>query len=298
MAISKGALRVAVTGANGKLGRPVVECLVRKGHEVVGIDRGPSARDDILFAQADLTDYGQTYDMLGSVGWDILGDTRDGAFDVVVHLAAIPHPRMFSNSMTFTNNMAVAYNVFEACRRLGLKDIVLASSETVLGVPFGPDLAYVPLDEESPRRGRNAYGLSKLLTEYAAEEFAKNDPGLRVTALRFSYVQDIEEYSEYPDFADDLDRRAWDLWAYIDARDAANAVEKALRYQHRGFESFLIAADDTTQPTPTAMLLQTKFPHMPVRGELGEYQSLLSNAAAKKKLGWSPRHSWRDHVPS
>jgi hypothetical protein len=37
---------------------------------------------------------------------------------------------------------------------------------------------------------------------------------------------------------------------------------------------------------------------MPVRGELGEYRSLLSNAAAKEKPSWSPRHSWRDHVPS
>ena len=112
MIMSNRPLRVAVTGANGKLGRPVVDALVQAGHEVVGIDRAPSVRDDILFAQGDLADYGQAHDVLGSVGWDILGDTRDGAFDVVVHLAAIPHPRLFSNSVTFTNNIAVAYNVF------------------------------------------------------------------------------------------------------------------------------------------------------------------------------------------
>lgn len=293
---SKRALRVAVTGANGKLGRPVVDALRQAGHEVVGIDRGPSVRGDILFAQGDLSDYGQAHDVLGSVGWDILGDTRDGAFDVVVHLAAIPHPRMFSNSVTFNNNIAVAYNVFEACRRLGLKDVVLASSETVLGVPFSEDVSYVPLDEEAPRRGRNAYGMSKLLTEYLAEEFVKNDPDLRVTSLRFSYVQNVVEYQEYPSFADDLDRRIWDLWAYIDARDAADAVEKALHYQPRGFETFLIAADDTTQPLPTAELLRARFPHVPVRGELGEYQGLLNNAAARDKLGWSPLHSWRHHA--
>lgn len=296
--MAKDALRVAVTGANGKVGRLAIEALVQAGHEVVGIDQGPSIRGDILYARADLTDYGQTHDVLGSVGWDILGDTRDRAFDVVVHLAAIPHPRMFSNSVTFTNNVAVAYNVFEACRRLGLKDIVLASSETVLGVPFSDDLAYVPLDEDSPRRGRNAYGMSKLMTEYIAEEFVKNDPDLRVTSLRFSYVQTVEEYEEYPSFATDADRRIWDLWAYIDARDAADAVEKALHYPPRGFETFLIAADDTTQPVPTAALLQERFPNVPVKGELKEFQALLDNAAAKDKLGWTPRHSWRDHVPA
>jgi nucleoside-diphosphate-sugar epimerase len=177
-----------------------------------------------------------------------------------------------------------------------LKDVVLASSETVLGVPFSEDVSYVPLDEEAPRRGRNAYGMSKLLTEYLAEEFVKNDPDLRVTSLRFSYVQNVVEYQEYPSFADDLDRRIWDLWAYIDARDAADAVEKALHYQPRGFETFLIAADDTTQPVPTAELLRARFPHVPVRGELGEYQGLLNNAAARDKLGWSPLHSWRHHA--
>lgn len=296
--MSENTLRVAVTGANGKLGRPVVDVLVKAGHEVVGIDRTPSVRPDILFAQADLSDYGQAHDALGSIGWDILGDTVDNAFDVVVHLAAIPHPRMFSNSVTFTNNIAVAYNVFEACRRLGLKDIVLASSETVLGVPFSVDLAYLPLDEESPRRERNAYGMSKLLTEYVAEEFVKNDPDLRVTALRYSYVQDVDEYAEYPSFADNADHRIWDLWGYIDARDAATAVEKALTYQPRGFETFLIAADDTTQPTPTADLLADKFPEVPVRGTLTPHQGLLDNSAAKAKLGWAPQHSWRNHVPA
>ena len=140
--------------------------------------------------------------------------------------------------------------------------------------------------------------MSKLLTEHIAEEFVKNDPTLRVTSLRFSYVQNVEEYQEYPDFADDADRRIWDLWAYIDSRDAAGAVESALHYQPRGFETFLIAADDTTQPVPTAELLHAKFPNLPVRGELTTFQSLLDNSAAKTKLGWSPQHTWRDHIPA
>lgn len=218
-------LRVAVTGCNGKVGKRAVDALLAAGHEVFGVDRQPPGRDDFNSIVADLTDYGQTFDALGSIGWDILGDTTDHAFDVVVHLAAVPHPRMFSNAETFTNNVTAAYNVFEACRRLGLRDIVLASSETVLGVPFDDTITYLPLDENSPRRGRNAYGLSKLLIEQIAEEYAKNDPDLRVTALRLSYVQDVEEYAEYPGFADNLDYRIWDLWSYIDGRD--------YRHRHR-----------------------------------------------------------------
>lgn len=291
-------LRVAVTGCNGKVGRHAVDALVAAGHEVVGIDRQPPGRDDILSIVADLTDYGQTFDALGSVGWDIRGDTVDHAFDVVVHLAAIPHPRMYSNAETFKNNVTAAYNVFEACHRLGLRDIVVASSETVLGVPFDESITCLPLDEDSPRRGRNAYGLSKLVIEQIAEEYAKNDPELRVSALRLSYVQNEDEYADYPGFADDIDERSWDLWSYIDGRDTGAAIEKGLHYQPRGFETFLIVADDTVMPIPTPDLIKARFPHVPVRSDLGARTPLLSNAAAKERLGFTPRHSWRDHVPT
>lgn len=289
-------LRVAVTGINGKVGPHAVDALLAAGHEVFGIDREPAQRTDILSIVADLSDYGQTFDALGSVGWDILGDTTNKAFDVVVHLAAIPHPRMYSNSVTFENNVMAYYNVMEATRRLGIKDVVLASSETVLGVPFGDDVAYLPLDDDAPRRGRNAYGLSKMVGEHIGEEFAAGDPELRVSALRLSYVQNPEEYAEYPTFADDLDERAWDLWAYIDGRDAGQAIAKAVTHEARGFRAYLIVADDTVMPIPTEQIIAQRYPNTPRNGELAEFGTLLSNERARTELGFTPQHSWRDHV--
>jgi len=289
-------LRVAVTGINGKVGGYAVDALLAAGHEVVGIDRTPAERDDIISIVADLGDYGQTFDALGSVGWDVLGDTQDQAFDVVVHLAAVPHPRLVSNTQTFGNNVMAFYNVMEACRRLKIKDIVIASSETVLGVPFGDDLPYLPLDDDAPRRGRNAYGLSKVVGEHIAVEFAAGDPDLRITALRISYVQTVEEYAEYPSFADDLDARAWDIWSYVDARDVGQAVELAVRHEPRGFRAYLIVADDTVMPIPTADIIAARYPGTEVRGHIAEHGSLLSNARARDELGFTPRHSWRDHV--
>ncbi|MFH9089985.1 NAD-dependent epimerase/dehydratase family protein [Streptomyces sp. NPDC017673] len=161
-----------------------------------------------------------------------------------------PPPPHVQQRGDFKNNVTAAYDVFEACHRLGLRDIVVASSETVLGVPFDESITCLPLDEDSPRRGRDAYGLSKVVIEQIAEEYAKNDPELRVSALRLSYVQNEDECADYPGFADDIDERSWDLWPYIDGRDTGAAIEKALHYQPRGFETFLIVADDTVMPSP------------------------------------------------
>lgn len=60
------------------------------------------------------------------------------------------------------------YNILEASRKLGIKNLVLASSETLLGLPFAPWVPdYIPVDENSPRRPESAYSLSKLVGEVA-----------------------------------------------------------------------------------------------------------------------------------
>jgi hypothetical protein len=57
--------KIAVTGGSGKAGRAVVRDLLEHGHEVLNVDRAPSAESSTPdspapFLYADLTDYGQT----------------------------------------------------------------------------------------------------------------------------------------------------------------------------------------------------------------------------------------------
>jgi UDP-glucose 4-epimerase len=54
------------------------------------------------------------------------------------------------------------------------------------------------------------------------------DPTLKIIALRFSNVMDQEGYATFPDFDADATLRKWNLWGYIDGRDGAQAVLKAL----------------------------------------------------------------------
>ena len=280
-------MRIALTGSTGKLGTVVARELRSAGHTVIGMDvvgaRGPG------FVQVDLTDYGQVIDALAGVN-----DRHDGV-DALVHLAAIPAPGIRSDVATFHNNIAATFNVFWAAARLGITRIVYASSETVLGLPFDAPPPYIPVDEEYAARPESVYSLVKVLEERMAEELVRWHPELSITALRFSNVMVPEDYAQFPSFDADARRRKWNLWGYIDARDGAQAVERALEAP-AGFDRFIIAAADTVMSRPNAELIAEVFPGVPVTGEIGEHDTLLSIAKARRVLGYEPRHSWRDEL--
>jgi len=279
-------MRIALTGSSGKLGTVVARELRAAGHEVIGLDvrgeRGPG------FVQVDLTDYGQVIDALAGVN-----DQHDG-IDALVHLGAIPAPGIRSDIATFHNNMTSTFNVFWAAVRLGIHKVVYASSETVLGLPFDVPPPYIPVDEAYPARPESVYSLVKTLEEHLATELVRWHPELSITALRFSNVMVPEDYAEFP-FDADARTRKWNLWGYIDARDGAQAVQRALEKAPAGFDTFIIAAADTVMTRPNAELVAEVFPGVETRGELGKNTTLLSIDKARRLLGYDPQHSWRNH---
>jgi len=279
-------MKIAVTGTTGKLGTVVARELRAAGHEVIGFDvqgeRGPG------FVKLDLTDYGQVIDALGGVG-----DQHSGV-DALVHLAAIPAPGIRADATTFHNNIIASFNVFWAATRLGIDKIVYASSETVLGLPFETPPPYIPVDEEYPARPESTYSLVKHLEEQMAIELVRWNPELSITALRFSNVMNPADYAEFPSFDADAMLRKWNLWGYIDARDGAQAIQRALEVAPPGFERYIIAAADTVMSRPNAELVAEVFPEVPLKGELGVNDTLLSIDKARRELGFEPKHSWRD----
>ena len=281
-------MRIAVTGATGKLGRAVDSALRDAGHAVHALDivgeRGPN------FTQVDLTDYGQTADALFGI------DDRHDGLDAVVHLAAAPAGGILPDSQTFHNNMSATFNVFQAARRAGIKTIVYASSETVLGLPFETPPPYLPVDEEYDTRPESMYSVTKHLEEELAKKLVRWDPELSITALRFSNVMDVADYAAFPSFDADAGIRRWNLWGYIDSRDGAQAVMRALDLSLPGFSAYIIAAADTVMSRSSAELAAEVFPGVGVRRTLGEHETLLSIDKAREVLGYRPRHSWRDHA--
>ncbi|MEJ1181404.1 MULTISPECIES: NAD-dependent epimerase/dehydratase family protein [unclassified Pseudarthrobacter] len=283
-------MRIAVTGGSGKLGRHVVRRLTADGHQVLNLDRTGDRSPGL--AIVDLRDYGQVLDVLLGL------DDRHTGFDAVVHLGAIPAPGILPDAATFENNMLSTYNVFQAARRAGIKKVVYASSETVLGLPFDVDPPYIPVDEEYPARPESTYSLVKHLEEQMAIELTRWDPELSIVALRFSNVMDAEDYERFPSFDSDAMLRKWNLWGYIDGRDGAQAVARALENGTPGFEAFIIANADTVMSRSSASLAAEVFPNVAVTRELGEHETLLGIGKARRLLGFEPEHSWRTYHPS
>ena len=283
--------KVLVTGGSGKLGRAVLRDLVAHGYDVLNIDQQALPEPICPSVRIDLTNFGE-------VAAAILGgvDERKGPFDAVVHLAAIPAPGLAANARTFANNVPTTYNVFEASRLAGIKNIVFASSETVLGLPFDTPPPYAPVDEEYYPRPESAYALGKLLDETMAAQFCRWDPELRIVGLRFSNVMYPEDYAAFPRFDADPRSRKWNLWGYIDARDGAQAVRRSIQADFTGFEAFIIANADTVMSRSNMSLLAEVFPDVPAKGHLTTNGTLLSIEKAKRMLGYSPQYSWRNEV--
>lgn len=85
------------------------------------------------YTKADLTDFGSVLSVLMGIDDRYKFDPSELA---IVHLAAIPAPGHAVDQKTFENNVMSTYNIFEAARKLGIKNIVSASSETLLGIPL------------------------------------------------------------------------------------------------------------------------------------------------------------------
>ena len=175
-----------------------------------------------------------------------------------------------------------------------MTNIVWASSETVLGLPFDTPPPYIPVDERYPPRPESTYSLVKTLEEAMAVQLCRWNPELKMIGLRFSNVMEPADYARFPSFDDDPASRKWNLWGYIDARDGAQAVRLALESDLIGTEVFIIANADTVMSRPNAALVQEFYPDVEVRGDLGEHDMLLSIDKAKRLLGYQPAYSWRD----
>ena len=294
--------RVIFTGGSGKAGRHVVQYLVDQGYRVLNLDTKPLDNPAVRTLITDITDSGQVFNALSSYTGlhEFDPDLAPEPIDAVVHFAAIPRIMIVPDNEVYRINVMGTYNVIEAAAKLGIRKVIIASSETTYGLVFNHtprDPDYFPLDEEYPVDPRDSYALSKICNEKTAQAFAGRT-GMDIYAIRIGNVIEPHEYAGFPGFFAKPDFRKRIAWSYIDARDLGQIVDLGIRKDGLGFQIFNAANNDASSDIPTAELLRRYFPNVPVKGELGEYETLLSNRKTRDVLGFQEAHNWRRYVKS
>ena len=291
-------MRIFFTGASGKAGRHVAAHLAEQGHQVTNADLVPLGDPRIADLRVDLTDAGQTYSaMAGLATMDELDLPEVPSYDAVVHFAAVPRILLVPDATTYETNVLSTFNVLEAATRLGVRKVVFASSETTYGICFAQGERrplYLPVDEEHPTVPEDAYAMSKVAGEVTARSFQART-GADVYGLRINNVIEPHEYAEmFPAFLDDPALRRRNVFAYIDARDLSQLVQRCLEVDGLGYEVFNVANADRSVDESTDDLLERFYPGVEVRRELGADETFYAIDKARELLGYAPQHSWRE----
>ena len=278
-------MKVLVTGAAGTLGREVVAHLSASGWSVRADDRvplDPASADEV--GSGDLLDPEHARAIVAGMS-------------AVVHIAAIPSPMLGRAQEVFSNNVLSAYQVLTAAGEAGVPRIVYISSLSALGFAYArrevsPE--NVPVTEEHPYLAEDVYGLSKYLGEGIAQTTAFNS-GSTVVSLRFPFLGHGERLKGHLAWVDENPGRdRGGLWAWLDTRDAARAVEAALTSELTGHELIQVVAPDSTSLLPTDELLRRYHPGSVLTRPVTGFETVFSTERSRELLGFTAIHGWRD----
>jgi hypothetical protein len=130
-------------------------------------------------------------------GYDEMEEGPAQLFDAVVHFAAVPRYGMVPDTETWRVNVVGTYNVIEAALKMGIRKVIIASSETTYGVCFSDgvvDPKVLPLEEDYDIDPMDTYGTSKKVNEVTARSLQRRF-GADVYALRIGNVIEPHEYA-------------------------------------------------------------------------------------------------------
>ncbi|ATI43364.1 nucleoside-diphosphate-sugar epimerase [Pacificitalea manganoxidans] len=293
-------MRIFFTGGSGKAGRHVIPYLLERGHRVVNADRVPLDLPGVDNLRIELTESGQVFNALSALaGLDELDLASVPRYDAVVHFAALPRILIEPDSETYRVNVMSTYNVLEAATKLGIPKVIFASSETTYGICFAqgemrPD--YLPVDEEHPTVPHDSYAMSKVANEVTARNFQARS-GADIYGLRINNVIEPHEYArDFPAYLEDPALRRRNIFAYIDARDLGQMVERCLQTDGLGYQVFNVANPDLSVGIDNAEVRRRFYPDVPVKREMGENETFYAIDKARELLGFVPEHGWRNEV--
>jgi UDP-glucose 4-epimerase len=303
---------ILVTGGAGYIGSHVVRQLGEAGERIVVLDDLSTG-----FRQAVL--YGDL--VVGNTGDAKVLDEIFAAHDIdtVMHFAAhTVVPESVADPLKYyRNNTCASRTLLERSLNAGVRQVVFSSTAAVYGMPSTGEAS-----EDTPLAPINAYGTSKLMTEWMLRDVAASSP-LRYVALRYFNVagsdpkgrigqatakatlltkvacevvvgkrDHVSIYgTDYPT------RDGTGVRDYIHVEDLADAHLKALTYLRSGGESTTLNCGYGRGYSVRELLnmVETVAGHPIAKREAprraGDPPTLVARASRiRSLLGWQPRH--------
>ena len=275
-------MEIAVTGGSGRLGRVLIDQLLKDGHRIRSLDRATPQTIPVL---------GSNEKTLSVVNVDLndlnaLTEAVRGC-QAVIHLAAFPGPHGQPPGVVYANNTLTNYNVLYASSSLGIRHVCLASSINALGgiASRVGRFDYFPVDELHPTYNEDDYSLSKWVGEIQADSFARRFPTMTISSMRFhALVEAPPEKQHSLDTAEAGVARG--LWGWTLIHEGARACVLAIQAEYHGHEVFFITAPRTVSDIPTLDLAKHAYPNVPVRGDLSGHKSFYNCEKAARLLSW------------
>ena len=158
-------MRILVTGTDGYIGSVMAPYLIRRGHEVVGLDTG--------FYRA-----GSLYDGYHGFKTQLAKDTRQielndlRGFDACIDLAGLSNDALgqLNPEITYDINHRGSTRLAKLCKEAGVSRFLYSSSCSVYGIASEPIVT-----EESKPNPLTAYAKSKILVEQELMNLASDE---------------------------------------------------------------------------------------------------------------------------
>ncbi len=226
--------QILVTGSAGQIGRAVADLLETHGWSVRGFDivHGDDLRDAAAVLRA------------------------TAGCDAIVHAGAVAHDSAGTAEEIVATNVLGTWHVLTAAEAHSVARVVYFSSAQVFGCAEGEGTpAYLPIDDDHPRRAARPYGMSKRLAEEMCEIWTGRT-GTPTIALRPVLVLNDETIHRW-------NEDSAEYGSYVHVDDVASATKLAVEADIDGHVRLTLCGPgqfDTTR--------------------------------ARRVLGWEPKHGW------
>lgn len=307
-------MKILIAGATGAVGRPMVQMLLERGHEVVGTSRSATGADRVRALGA----VGTVCDALDAAA--VQQTVAEHRPEVIVNqltaLSARFNPRKYEQWLRPTNELRTrgTRNLADAAVAAGTK--LLVGQSTAFSYAWtGEGLK----TEDQPLVAGDGGFADAVHAMESLERTTLHTDGLRGLVLRYGYFYGPDtQYGAHGEVTEMIRGRRFPIvgngggvFSFVHIDDAAAATVAAIERSASGV--FNVVDDEPAEMRvwlpAAAQALGAKPPRkVPLwLARLATNRFVAdgsvnlrgaSNAKAKGELGWKPQHSWREWFQS